>query len=167
MEMEIRGRAFKYGDNVNTDVIFPGKYTYTATEPEEIASHALDDLDPDFVRKVRPGDVIFAGRNFGAGSSREQAATCLMLNRVGAVVAVSFARIYYRNAINAGLPAIVCPDAVAAVDKGDAVQIDLDRAEVRAAGQVFSFEAVPKFVREILADGGLIPHLRKKLAPRD
>jgi 3-isopropylmalate/(R)-2-methylmalate dehydratase small subunit len=107
--MSITGMAWKYGDNVNTDVIFPGKYTYTLSDPKEIAAHALEDLDPGFATKLQPGDVIIAGRNWGCGSSREQAATCLKWAGVGAVVAVSFARIFYRNAINNGLPAIVCP----------------------------------------------------------
>ena len=161
--MTIRGRAWKYGDNVNTDVIFPGKYTYTAREPQEVAAHALEDLDPGFVAGVRPGDVIFAGRNWGCGSSREQAATCLALNQVGALVAESFARIFYRNAINAGLPAIVCPDAVAAVKKGDTVEIRVDRGEIRINGDTFRFPPFPASVRAILQDGGLIPHLKKDL----
>src|SRR5262245_39772320 len=99
----LRGRVWKYGDNVNTDVIFPGKYTYTLTDPVEIGRHALEDLDPDFAAQAQPGDVIVAGKNWGCGSSREQAATCLKQNRVGAVVARSFARIFFRNAVNNGL----------------------------------------------------------------
>lgn len=161
----IRGRAWTYGDGVNTDVIFPGKYTYTATEAEEIARHALEDLDPEFAANVQPGDVIFAGSNWGAGSSREQAATCLTLNRVGAVVAASFARIFYRNAINAGLPAIVCPDAVAAARAGDPVAVDLAAGTVQVRDLAFTFPAFPPAVTAILADGGLIAHLRKRVEP--
>jgi len=161
--MTIRGRAWKYGDDVNTDVIFPGKHTYTAVAPEEIAAHALEDLDPSFVAGVRPGDVIFAGRNWGCGSSREQAATCLALNRVGALVAESFARIFYRNAINAGLPAIVCPAAVAAVNNGDPVEIRVERGEIRIGDDTFEFPPFPESVQAILEDGGLIPHLKKTL----
>jgi len=164
--MTIRGRAWKYGHNVNTDVIFPGKYTYTATEPEEVAAHALEDLDPSFVAGVRPGDVIFAGRNWGCGSSREQAATCLVLNQVGALVAASFARIFYRNAINAGLPAIVCPGAVAVVKKGDPVEIRVNRGEIRIREQTFRFRPFPPSVQAILQAGGLIPHLKKSLPNR-
>jgi 3-isopropylmalate/(R)-2-methylmalate dehydratase small subunit len=119
--MYIHGRAWKYGDNVNTDVIFPGKYTYTVTERAEIARHALEDLDPAFAANVQPGDVIVGGRNFGCGSSREQAATCLVYNGVGAVVAVSISRIFYRNALNNGLLAIVCPDAAQAIQPGERV----------------------------------------------
>ena len=100
---QIEGHVWKYGDNVNTDVIFPGKYTYTVTERKEIARHALEDLDPQFVQGVHAGDVIVAGRNWGCGSSREQAATCLVFNGVGAVIAESFSRIFYRNALNNGL----------------------------------------------------------------
>jgi 3-isopropylmalate/(R)-2-methylmalate dehydratase small subunit len=155
--MPITGRAWKYGDNVNTDVIFPGKYTYTATDPKEIASHALEDLDPTFVGGVQPGDVIVAGRNWGCGSSREQAATCLKLVGVGALVAASFARIFYRNAINSGLPAIVCPEAA----------VDLAAGEVRCPAGVFPFEPFPASVQAILADGGLIPHLRKMVQSSD
>ena len=101
-----KGKVWKYGDDVNTDVIFPGKYTYTIMEPQEIAKHALEDLDPEFAQKVKPGDVIVAGKNFGCGSSREQAAACLKYAGVQAVIAKSFARIYFRNAINLGLPVI-------------------------------------------------------------
>ena len=165
--MQIRGRVWKYGDDINTDVIFPGKYTYTATEAEDIAAHALEDLDPDFARNVRPGDVIVAGRNWGCGSSREQAATCLKLSGVGALVAGSFARIFYRNAINAGLPAIACPEAVQAVKAGDEVTIDLEAGEIRAGKETFGFPPFPAAVREILDDGGLIPHLRRTIEPPD
>jgi 3-isopropylmalate dehydratase small subunit len=161
--MEITGKAWKYGDNVNTDVIFPGKYTYTLTDPEEIAAHALEDLDPSFASGVQTGDVIVAGRNWGCGSSREQAATCLKLVGVGAVVAESFARIFYRNAINNGLPAIVCPEAAAAIEAGQAVVIDLGAGEIRCPAGVFLFEPYPLSVQQILSDGGLIPHLQESL----
>ncbi len=153
------GKAWVYGDNVNTDQLFPGKYTYTLRAPEEIAAHALEDLDPDFARASEPGDVIFAGRNMGCGSSREQAVTCLTRRGVRAVVAASFARIFYRNAINQGLAAIVCPEAVAAARRGDPVRVDLERGEVLLPAGKFSFPAFPSNVRELLAAGGLIPFL--------
>jgi 3-isopropylmalate/(R)-2-methylmalate dehydratase small subunit len=162
--MIVTGIAWKYGDDVNTDVIFPGKYTYTLTDPREIAAHALEDLDPTFAGRVQPGDVIVAGRNWGCGSSREQAAACLVWAGVGVVIAVSFARIFYRNAINNGLPAIVCPQAVAAIQAGQPVTVDLATAEVRCPAGAFAFERFPPSVQHILADGGLIPHLRKALA---
>jgi 3-isopropylmalate/(R)-2-methylmalate dehydratase small subunit len=161
--VEIMGKAWKYGDNINTDVIFPGKYTYTLTDPEEIAAHALEDLDPSFAGGAQTGDVIVAGRNWGCGSSREQAATCLKWAGVGAVVAESFARIFYRNAINNGLPAIVCPEAVVAIEAGQAVMIDLGAGEIRSPAGVFLFEPYPPSVQKILSDGGLIPHLQGSL----
>jgi 3-isopropylmalate/(R)-2-methylmalate dehydratase large subunit len=154
------GSAWVYGDNVNTDQIFPGKYTYTLRTPEEIAAHALEDLDPEFARSSKPGDVIFAGRNMGCGSSREQAVTCLKGRGVRAVVAGSFARIFYRNAINQGLPAIVCPEAVAAVHKGDPVKVDLARGEVILPAGVFRYPPFPPNVQALLEAGGLVAYLK-------
>jgi 3-isopropylmalate/(R)-2-methylmalate dehydratase small subunit len=150
MSAVLRGRAWKYGNNVNTDLLFPGKYTYTATGPQEIASHALEDLDPDFVRNVRKGDIIVGGSNFGCGSSREQAATCLIYNGVAAVIAVSFGRIFYRNAINNGLPVLTSATAVDAIASGTEVEIDLP-APMSAT------------LRRILDAGGLVPYLRQQL----
>jgi 3-isopropylmalate/(R)-2-methylmalate dehydratase large subunit len=154
------GSAWVYGGNVNTDQIFPGKYTYTLRTPEEIAAHALEDLDPEFVRSSKVGDVIFAGRNMGCGSSREQAVACLKGRGVRAVVAESFARIFYRNAINRGLPAIVCPEAVAAARRGDPVQVDLERGEVLLPAGAFPYPPFPPNVRALLEAGGLIPYLK-------
>lgn len=161
--MVISGRVWKYGDDINTDVIFPGKYTYTLTDPAEIAAHALEDLDPAFAADVRPGDAIVAGGNWGCGSSREQAATCLKWAGAGVVIAVSFARLFYRNAINNGLPAIACPDAVAALEPGQPVTVDLAAGAIRAPAGTFEFPPFPPSVQAILADGGLIPHLKKAL----
>jgi 3-isopropylmalate/(R)-2-methylmalate dehydratase small subunit len=163
-EMYVSGRAWKYGDNINTDVIFPGKYTYTLTDPKEMVTHALEDLDPGFAAEVRPGDVIVAGRNWGCGSSREQAVTCLKSAGVGAIIAISFARIFYRNAINTGLPAIVCPEAVQAIEVGQTVRVDLTTGEIHCPAGTFTFQPFPPSVAQILADGGLIPHLRKALS---
>lgn len=157
------GKVFKYGDDVNTDVIFPGKYTYTVSDPAEMASHALEDLDPEFAEKVAPGDVVVGGTNFGCGSSREQAAFCLRYAGVAAVVGKSFARLFFRNAINAGLPVIICPEAVDAVAPGDDIEVDLERGELRAKGQTFSFPPLPPEVIGILEAGGLVPYVRKKL----
>lgn len=156
------GNAWRYGDNINTDQIFPGKYTYTLAAPREIAAHALEDLDPDFAGKVQAGDVIFGGRNFGCGSSREQAVTCLVGNGVAAIVAVSFARIFYRNAINQGLAAIVCPPAVQAARPGDAVQVDLAAGLVHLPAGSFAFPPFPEHVQVILRAGGLVPLIREK-----
>lgn len=160
----IKGRAWKYGDDVNTDVIFPGRYTYARMEPEEMAKHALEDLDPEFAQKVRPGDVIVAGRNFGCGSSREQAATCLVAAGVGAVIAKSFARIFFRNAINNGLLVLEIPEAVDAIRPGDEVEIDPEAGVLRHRGREYRFPPLPPTVMEILRDGGLIPHLKKTLS---
>ena len=161
--MEIQGRAWKYGDNVNTDVLFPGKYTYTAKGKEEIASHALEDLDPTFAPNVRRGDLIVGGRNFGCGSSREQAATCLVYSGVGAVIAESFARIFYRNAINNGLLAIVCPDAAQAIRGQEMVTVDVERRVIECAGGRYGFPALSATVQEILAAGGLVEQVKRRL----
>ena len=159
----IRGRVWKYGDGVNTDVIFPGKYTYTVTEPAEMARHALEDLDPAFAAGVQPGDVIVAGKNWGNGSSREQAAACLVHAGVGAVIAESFGRIWYRNAINNGLLAVTCAPAVAALNAGDSVEIDVQAGVITTgAGQTFRFPPLDPAVQAILAGGGLIPYLKQQ-----
>ncbi len=155
------GKVWKYGHNVNTDQIFPGKYTYTVTASAEIAAHAMEDLDPRFAEFVRPGDVVFGGTNFGCGSSREQAVTCLKYKGVGALVAGSFARIFYRNAINQGLPAILCPDAVAAANPGDPVQVDLVNGLIHLPAGDFAFPAFPPNVRAILEAGGLVEYTKK------
>lgn len=159
----MKGKVWKYGDNINTDVIFPGKYTYTLMSPEEMARHALEDLDPEFASQVKPGDVIVAGRNFGCGSSREQAAACLKAAGVQAVIARSFARIYFRNAINLGLPVIQCPEAVEALEKGDEIEVDLAAGEIRSLKGSFRFPPFPESVIGILKAGGLIAFTRQKL----
>ena len=154
-------RVWKYGDNVNTDVIFPGKYTYTISHDRDaLARHALEDLDPGFAAGVRQGDVIVAGRNWGNGSSREQAVTCLRAAGIHAVIASSFARIYYRNAINNGLLVIECPEIVGLVEAGGVIEIDMASHVLRLDGREFGFPALPVEVREIVAAGGIIPWLR-------
>ncbi len=158
-----KGRVWKYGDSINTDVIFPGKYTYSILEPEEMAHHALEDLDPGFAKKVKPGDVIVAGRNFGCGSSREQAATCLKYAGVQAVVAKSFARIFFRNAINQGLPVLQSEEAVDSIEDDEEIEIDFDRGSIKTVRGDFSFPAFPESVMGILEAGGLIPYTKKKL----
>lgn len=155
-------RIWKYGDNVNTDVIFPGKYTYTISlDPGKLARHALEDLDPAFAEHAQPGDVIVAGRNWGHGSSREQAVTCLVHAGIKAVIASSFARIYYRNAINNGLLAIPCPPLAALVDSGDTLELDMERAEIYWDGRRFAFPRLPGLVQEIVNAGGIIPYLQR------
>ncbi len=159
-----KGRAWKYGDDVNTDVIFPGKYTYAVMEPEEMANHALEDLDPDFAKNIQPGDVVVAGKNFGCGSSREQAASCLKYAGVQAVIAKSFARIFYRNAINQGLPVIQSVDAAESIHKGAEVAVDFQKGEIIVEDKgIFSFPPFPDSVLGILEAGGLILYTKKKI----
>ncbi|MBN1486928.1 MAG: 3-isopropylmalate dehydratase small subunit [Anaerolineae bacterium] len=162
MQAQITGRVWKYGDDVNTDVIFPGKYTYSISDPEEMAQHALEDLDPAFAGKVRPGDIIVAGKNWGCGSSREQAVICLKKAGVGAIIARSFARIYFRNCINHALPIVMC-DAVDSVENGEELTIDFAAGTVTTPRAVYNFPPLSPEVLEILEDGGLIPHARKQL----
>lgn len=161
----IEGKVWKYGEDINTDVIFPGKYTYTITDPAKMAEHAFEDLDPVFARKVEKGDVIVAGKNFGCGSSREQAVIALKEAGISAIISPSFARIYYRNAINQGLPVLENAKAAEYLKQGDRVKIDLENGKIIASdGKEFTFPPLPPKVMEIMEDGGLIPHLRKKSA---
>jgi 3-isopropylmalate/(R)-2-methylmalate dehydratase small subunit len=155
--------VWRYGDDVNTDVIFPGKYTYQPLSPEEMATHAMEDLDPDFATNVKQGDVIVAGANFGCGSSREQAATCLKAAGVAAIIAKSFSRIFFRNAINSGLPVIELKRGIESIQNQDAVEIDFQNGVVIHEGNKYHFPALPKEVLAILEDGGLIAHVRKEL----
>ena len=159
----IKGCVWKYGDGVNTDVIFPGKYTYTLKEPAEIASHALEDLDARFATEAQPGDVIVAGRNWGNGSSREQAVTALKYKGISAVVAKSFARIYFRNGINQGLLLITCPEAVDAAQSGDTIEVDVEHNVVRLNEREFPFPPLSSTALGIINAGGLVQHIRQKL----
>lgn len=158
-----QGKVWKYGDDVNTDVIYPGKYTYALLEPQEMARHALEDLDPNFAANVKPGDVIVAGKNFGCGSSREQAASCLKFAGVQAVIARSFARIFFRNAINLGLPVLQCPAAVEVLRVGDVVKIDFPQGLIFSPHGDFEFPTLPESVLGILQAGGLVPFTKQKL----
>ena len=161
------GKAWRYGDNVDTDVIIPARYL-TAHDEATLAAHAMEDLDPTFASNVRPGDVVVAGANFGSGSSREHAAIALKAAGVGGVVAASFARIFYRNAINTGLPILVSPDAVAGISPDDDVELDVERAMVRnlSTGAEFAAEPMPEFVMDIARAGGLVGWVREKVASR-
>ncbi len=160
--MILTGKVWKYGDDVNTDVIFPGKYTYTVTEPNEQAKHALEDLDPSFARGVQRGDMIVGGKNWGNGSSREQAVSALKHAGVTAIIAKSFARIYFRNAVNNGLLPIVCAAAVDAIENGETITLDLDTHQIHARAGVFDFPPLSPSLVTIIESGGLIPMLRKK-----
>ncbi len=167
--MTISGKVWKYENDVNTDVIFPGKYTYTIKDPEEMAKYALEDLDSNFAKEVQPNDIIVAGTNWGCGSSREQAATCVKMSGVGAIIAKSFSRLYFRSALNQGLPIIVCPEIVDKVEKGDTLTVDLESGTVKLekTGETFSFPPLPSSIMDIFDAGGLIPYARKKLGIDD
>ncbi len=160
----IEGRVWLYGDDVNTDVIFPGKYTYTVQQPAAMAAHALEDLDPSFRENVEPEDIIVAGKNWGCGSSREQAVICLKEIGIGAIIAASFARIYYRNCINNALPAIISPRVVEAVKKGDLLRVDLEAGEITTPSGSYSFPPLPPSVQEIFDHGGLVEYTRHRLS---
>jgi 3-isopropylmalate/(R)-2-methylmalate dehydratase small subunit len=159
-------RVWKYGDNINTDMLFPGKYTYTCSTAEEIKPHLLEDLDPDFAGNVRAGDILMAGENFGCGSSREQPTVGLKAVGIKAVVAKSFARIFYRSAINQGLILVECPGAVDAYSDGDKVDVDPEGGVVTVAGKEFNFPKLPPEIIAIRDAGGLLAYVRKQLAER-
>jgi 3-isopropylmalate/(R)-2-methylmalate dehydratase small subunit len=169
--MKFTGNCWVYGDDVNTDVIFPGKYTYTLTNINDFAAHALEDLDPDFAKQVQAGDILVAGKNFGNGSSREQAAVCIKMCGVKVIVAKSFARIFFRNCVNNGVLPIVCPEAVDAIQKGDEITVDLAACVITIGGtgaallrpNTFTFPPLSPSVMAIIDAGGLIPMLRRKL----
>ncbi len=163
MITKFKGKTWKYGDNINTDVIFPGKYTYQKMEPQEMAKHALEDLDPEFVNKVNDGDILVAGKNFGMGSSREQAAVAVKFAGIRVIIAKSFSRIYFRNAINAGMPAIKAPEAVEAIENGDEVTVDMERGEIITPKATFTFPPYPGTVMDILNKGGLVPFIKANL----
>ena len=162
--MKVSGKAWKFGDDVNTDLIVPGKYL-ELVDPHEMAKHAMEGIDPDFPDKVGAGDVVVGGTNFGCGSSREHAAIALKYAGVGAVVAESFARIFYRNAINLGLPALECPGIAEAVSEGDSLEIDLMGGKVVNAttGVELDFVPLPGFMVEVLDEGGLVTYIRNHL----
>lgn len=159
------GRAVKFGDNIDTDVIIPAKYL-VHTDPYELARHAMEGLDPSFAEKAKFGVILVAGRNFGCGSSREQAPIALKYSGVKCVIAESFARIFYRNAINIGLPVVECTSAPKKIDEGDLLSVDLEKGIIENISKSLTIQAskLPSFILEILADGGLIENLRRRLA---
>jgi len=159
-------RCWVYGDNVNTDVIFPGKYTYTLKTLEDIAAHALEDLDATFAKGAQPGDVIVAGSNWGMGSSREQGVTAIKYCGVTIIIAASFSGLYFRNCINQGVLPIVCAGLNGVVKSGDSIDIDLANATITAAGKAFSFPRLSPSVQAIMDAGGLLPMLQKKFQPQ-
>jgi len=162
--MKVTGKAVKFGDNIDTDVILPGKYL-VLIDPNDLAKHAMEGLDPAFPEKAAQGVIVVGGKNFGCGSSREQAPIALKYAGVRCILAESFARIFFRNAINIGLPVIECKGISAAVDSGDEVAVDFEAGKVQNVTKGTSLQApkLPPFIVEILADGGLIENLRKRL----
>ena len=159
--MNAKGRVFKYGDNVDTDVIIPARYLNIA-DPKELATHAMEDIDAEFVHKMQPGDIVVATRNFGCGSSREHAPLVLRENGVSCVIAASFARIFYRNAINIGLPILECEAAANGIDDGDTVSVDFDTGVItnETKGETYQAAAFPPFIQSIIQAGGLLKSLK-------
>ena len=160
----IRGTVFKYGSNVDTDVIIPARYLNT-TDPDEVASHCMEDIDPEFVKRVKPGDIIVAEDNFGCGSSREHAPIAIKVSGIACVIANTFARIFYRNALNVGLPILECPEAVAGISKGDTVEVDLESGRITnvTTGKTYQAKPFPPFMRELIEVGGLVNYARARL----
>ena len=159
-------KIWKYGDDINTDMLFPGKYTYTCSTAEEIKPHLLEDLDPNFAKNVKRGDIIFAGKNFGCGSSREQPALGLKAVGIQAVVAKSYARIFYRAAINQGLLLIECHEAVDAYEEGNKVEVNIEQGTITVDGKKFIFPTLPSEILAIRDAGGLLAYTRQKLEQR-
>lgn len=159
--MTVKGTVHKYGSDVDTDVIIPARYLNTASA-EELAAHCMEDIDPDFVKNVKAGDVVVAEDNFGCGSSREHAPIALKASGVSLVIANTFARIFYRNAINIGLPILECPKAVSNLKAGDVVSCDLSKGEIRneTTGKTFQAQPFPPFIRRIIDAGGLMASLK-------
>jgi len=162
--MTIKGKVHRYGSDVNTDVIVPARYL-NMDDPDQLAAHCMEDIDAAFVKKVKPGDIIVADENFGCGSSREHAPIAIKASGVGAVVAKSFARIFYRNAINIGLPILQCPEAVDGAAAGDELEIDLVTGVVRnvTRGAEYRAEPFPEFMQRLIAAGGLINYTKERL----
>ena len=158
-----KGIVFKYGDNVDTDVIIPARYL-NSSDPAELATHCMEDIDSDFVKKVHKGDIIVAEKNFGCGSSREHAPIALKAAGVSCVIAETFARIFYRNAINIGLPIIECPEAAKGIESGDEVEVDFDSGIIRnlTKNTQFKGQAFPEFMQKIIASEGLINYINQK-----
>lgn len=161
--MNAKGRVFKYGDNVDTDVIIPARYL-NSSDPAELATHCMEDIDKDFVKNVAKGDIMVANKNFGCGSSREHAPIAIKAAGISCVIAETFARIFYRNAINIGLPIIECPEAAKAIEAGDEVEIDFDTGMITdlTKGTSYKGQAFPPFMQKIIAAEGLVNYINNK-----
>lgn len=160
----MEGKAIKYGDNVDTDVIIPARFLNTS-DPKELASHCMEDLDKSFKDKVKPGDIMVAGDNFGCGSSREHAPIAIKESGISCVIAKSFARIFYRNAINIGLPILECPDAASSIEDGDIVSVDFETGVIKdiTKGIEFKSQPFPEFIKKIIECGGLVNYVKEKV----
>lgn len=160
---EARGTVFKYGDNVDTDVIIPARYL-AATDPKELAQHCMEDIDTSFVSRVKPGDIMVATKNFGCGSSREHAPLAIKASGISCVIAETFARIFYRNSINIGLPIIECPEAAAAIADGDTVSVNFDTGVItdETTGRSFQGQAFPPFMQKIIDAEGLVNYINSQ-----
>ena len=165
--MTVKGKAFKYGDDVDTDVIIPARHL-TSADPSHLAAHCMEDIDPSFVDDVKEGDIMVGGKNFGCGSSREHAPIAIKASGISLVIADSFARIFYRNAINVGLPIMESPEAASAIGKGDEVEADFDTGMIRdlTTGQTFTAKPFPTFIKKIIDAGGLVEYTMQKSEDR-
>ena len=163
----MKGKVHKYGADVNTDVIIPARYL-SLSEPAELAEHCMEDIDKEFVKRVKPGDIIMATTNFGCGSSREHAPLAIKVSGISCIIAKSFARIFFRNAVNIGLPLVECDDAVAQTEAGDVLKVDLSSGQIknRTKGITFTAKPYPDFMAELISAGGLIEYTKKRLASR-
>ena len=161
--MSVKGKVFKYGDNVDTDVIIPARYLNTS-DPKELAAHCMEDIDIDFVKKVKPGDIIVANKNFGCGSSREHAPLAIKTAGVSCVIASTFARIFYRNAINIGLPILECDEAVKAIEAGDELEVDFKTGVIKNLTKEESYQGqgFPEFMQKIIDNDGLIGYIKNQ-----
>lgn len=162
--MKFKGTVYRCGRDIDTDVIIPARYL-TTSDPAELAKHCMEDLDTEFVNKIKKGDIIVADENFGCGSSREHAPIAIKASGIDVVIAKSFARIFYRNCINIGLAIIECPEAVDGISNGDVVSVDADKGLItnETTGAVFQAQPFPEFLQEIISQGGLVPRWQKKL----
>ncbi len=161
--MKLKGRVWKFGKNIDTDAIIPARYLNTS-DPQELAKHCMEDADPEFPSKVKEGDIIVADKNFGCGSSREHAPIAIKAAGVSCVIAPSFARIFYRNAFNMGLPIFECAEAPELINEGDEIEVDADTGEITnlTTGKKMKAQPIPPFMQELIRDGGLIAHILKK-----
>ena len=162
--MKVSGRVFKFGDNIDTDVIIPARHL-TSADPEHLKEHCMEDIDITFEDRVKPGDIIVAGKNFGCGSSREHAPIAIKASGVSLVIANDFARIFYRNSINVGLPILECPEAISKISDGDEVEADFDTGIItdKTTGECFQANAFPEFIKNIMASGGLVGYTESEL----